>query len=245
MALVSDSDTTEANATGYINRVIREGCNHAQGDYLPQPVAEAFGEHFTTDNKLTATQIVAAYNLNFSGADVVLATVVLNFKAMLTEVSEKLASPAVGSSPIASTKQLALYTMRDLDPATFAADTELDADQALAFIQTLGSQQCQFTAQLDLFSFISTLLEKPELALPAIAFADIYHSSGFNCNEGSGKGHFMATVKVNRKNKTITSVIVASNDSDTTVLGGDAIETLTAGATGMLTPMGVTPMECA
>jgi hypothetical protein len=233
MALVNDSDSTEASATGYINRVIREGCNQAEGDYLPQPIAAAFGENFKAGNKLTATQIVAAYNQNFSGPDIVPATVVLSFKAMLTDVADKLAAPAVGSSDIVSNKQLALYTMRDLDPLTFAADTELDADQALAFIQTLGTQQCQFTAQLDLFGFIADLLDKPLLGNPAIAFADIYHNSGFNCNEGSGKGHFMAKVKVNRNGKTITSVTVASNDSDTTVLGGDAAETLTAGATGL------------
>lgn len=233
MALVTDSDSTEASATGYINRVIREGCNQAEGDYLPQPIAAAFGENFKAGNKLTAAQIVTAYNQNFGGPDVVVATVVLGFKAMLTEVADKLAAPAVGSSDIASTKQLALYTMRDLDPATFAADTQLDADQALALIQTLSTQQCQFTAQLDLFGFIADLLDKPLLGEPAIAFADIYHNSGFNCNEGSGKGHFMAKVKVNRNGKTITSVTVESNDSDTTVLGGDAAETLTAGATGL------------
>ena len=233
MALVNNVDSTTVDDTGYINRVIREGCNQLQGDYLPQPIAEAFGENFKVGSKLTATQIVAVYNQNFSGPDVVLATVVLNFKAMLTDVSDKLAAPAVGSSEIASTKQLALYTMRDLNPATFAADTQLDSDQALALIQTLGTQQCQFTPQLDLFGFIADLLQKPSLATPAIAFADVYHNSGFGCNEGSGKGHFMATVKVNRKTKTITSVTVASNDSDTTVLGGDAVETLTAGPTGM------------
>lgn len=233
MALENNTATTDEEATGYINRVIREGCNQSQNDYLPQPIAEAFGEYFNEEGTLTATQIVAAYNQNFSGPDVVLDTVVENFSAMLADVSDKLTAPAVDSAPIASNKQLALYTMRTLDPTTFTATTELDADQALALIQTLGNNQCQFTAQLDLFGFVAQLLTKPALALPAIATADIYHNSGFGCNEGAGKGHFAANVKVNRKNKIITSVTIASNDSDTTVLGGDAIETLSAGAVSL------------
>lgn len=233
MALVNDANTTDADATGYINRVIREGCNQSQEDYLPQPIAEAFGEYFNAQNTLTPTQIVAAYNANFSGADVVLATAVQNFSAMLTDVTDKLDAPAVSSSEIDNNKQLALYTMRSLDPATFSATTVLDADQALAFIQTLGAQQCHFTAQLDLFGFIADLLSKPSLAQPAIAFADIYHNSGFGCNEGAGKGHFMATVKVNKKNKTITTVTVASNDSDGTVLGGGLVTLTAAGGGGL------------
>lgn len=43
----------------------------------------------------------------------------------------------------------------------------------------------------------------------------------------------MATVKVNRKNKTLTSVTIASDDSDTTVWGGDRLETFTAGPAGL------------
>jgi|GEM_PF-4400865 len=232
-ALVNNTAATDEEATGYINRVIREGCNQSQQDYLPQPIAEAFGEYFNAGSTLTPEQIVNAYNANFSGSDVVLATVVLNFKAMLTDVTDKLATPAVGSSPIASDKQLALYTMRSLDPATFSSTTALDADQALALIQTLGNQQCQFTAQLDLFGFIADLLAKPTLAQPAIAYADIYHNSGFGCNEGSGKGHFMATVKVNKKNKTITTVTISSNDSDGTVLGGGLVTLNAAGGGGL------------
>ncbi len=233
MALTNNDDTTDEDATGYINRVIREGCNQSREDYLPQPIAEAFGEHFNADNTLTPQQIVTAYNNHFTGTPVVLNTVVQNFKAMLTDVSEKLAASAVVSDQIDANKQLALYTMRSLDAEVFSSTTPLDADQALAFIQTLGAQQCRFTPQLDLFGFIAELLEKPALAQPAIAFAEIYHNSGFGCNEGSGKGHFMATVKVSRKNKTINSVTITSNDSDTTVLGGDATETLSFRSNGL------------
>lgn len=233
MALVNNANTTDADATGYINRVIREGCNQSQEDYLPQPIAEAFGEYFNAQNTLTPTQIVAAYNANFSGADVVLATAVQNFSAMLTDVTDKLDAPAVSSSEIDNNKQLALYTMRSLDPTTFSATTALDADQALAFIQTLGAQQCHFTAQLDLFGFIADLLSKPSLTQPAIAYADIYHNSGFGCNENAGKGHFMATVKVNKKNKTITTVTISSNDSDGTVLGGGTTTLSAAGGGGL------------
>lgn len=233
MALTNNVETTDEDATGYINRVIREGCNQSAEDYLPQPIAEAFGEYFNAQNTLTSQQIVTAYNNHFTGTPVVPNTAVQNFKAMLTDVAEKLAASAIVSDQIDTNKQLALYTMRELDPEAFSSTTPLDADQALAFIQTLGAQQCRFTPQLDLFGFIAELLEKPALAQPAIAFAEIYHNSGFGCNEGSGKGHFMATVKVSRKNKTINSVTITSNDSDTTVLGDDATETLSFRSSGL------------
>ncbi len=233
LALTTSDSTTDAQATGYIDRVVREGCNQADGDYLPQPIAEAFGAYFNAGSTLTPTQIITAYNANFSGPDLDTTAVVNNFIALIEDAAQSVASSAISSTAIDDDNQMALYVLRSLDAASFTASTALAADQALAFIQYLGSSPCVFTANLDLFAFIADLLDRNALRAAAIAQSNIYHNSGFGCDEGAGKGHFVADIKVYRNGKTVDSVVLESSDPDGTVLGGDGEETLTFQSSGL------------
>ena len=227
-ALVSGSDTTDADAAGYIQRVTREGCGQASGGYLPQTIADALGTFFnSTDNTVTPTEIVTAYNTNFSGTDLVAATVVSNFAAVMSRVETNLVADADEATDMTDDEQLALFTMRELDADDFAVDTALSIDQAMALIQTLVggvNNVCQTDPQLDLFGFIGDLIGNSTIKLPIVANVELYHNSGFGCNEGSGEGHFYARVSVYEGLKTVSSVVVASSDSS--ALGGDGTETL-------------------
>lgn len=233
LALTSNASTTDMQATGYINRVVREGCNQADGDYLPKPVAEAFGAYFNAGSTLTPAEIVTAYNANFSGPDLEVATIITDFAALISEAAQAVGGTAVTSTTIDDGSQMALYVLRDLDSATLSANTELDADQALALIQYLNSSPCEFSVNLDLFGFIADLLGENSLRASAIAQSNIYHNSGFGCNEGDGKGHFVADIKVYTNGKTVTSVVIESSDTDGTVLGGDGEETLALQSSSM------------
>ena len=227
-ALVSASDTTDADAAGYIQRVTREGCGQESGDYMPQTIADALGAFFnSTDNTVTPTEIVAAYNTNFGGADLVAATVVSNFAGVMSNVEDNLVADADEATDMTDDEQLALFTMREMAPDEFAVDTELKIDQAMAFIQTLVggvNNVCQTDPQLDLFGFIGDLIGNTAIKLPIVANVELYHNSGFGCNEGSGEGHFYARVSVYEGLKTVSSVVVTSSDSS--ALGGDGTETL-------------------
>lgn len=234
LAITANNASTDAQATGYLNRMIREACDQASGDYLPEPVANAFGTYFNNGGTLTPAQIVTAYNANFSGPDIDLSVAVNNFSARILNASNAVNSPAVDVTAIDAEDLMGLYVLRSLNAATFSSSTALEADQAMAFIQNLGNTPCNFTAQLDLFGFIADLLSQNALRSAAIAASNVYHNSGFGCNEGSGEGHFVADIKVYKAGKTITSVVIASSDPDGTVLGGDGEETLTFQGGGIL-----------
>jgi len=233
LALTTNEGTTDAQATGYINRVVREGCNQADGDYLPQPIAAAFGAYFNAGSTLTPAQIITAYNANFSGPDLDVSTIVTNFAGLIEDAAQSVASTAITSTAIDDENQMVLYVLRSLDSATLTANTALDADQALALIQYLSGSPCVFSLNLDVFAFIADLLSQNGLRAAAIAQSNIYHNSGFGCNEGAGEGHFVADIKVYPNGKTIDSVVIASSDPDGTVLGGDGEETLTFQSSGL------------
>lgn len=229
LALSSATDTTDADAAAYLKRVTREGCSQASGEYLPQTLADALGAFFNSeDNTVTPNEIVNAYNANFSGTDIAASTVVSNFASLMSDVDDNLSADADEATNIEANEQIALYTMRQLDPSNFTVDTELTIDQAIAMIQTLVggvNNVCQTDPQLDLFGFIGDLIGDTAIKSASIAEVELYHNSGFGCNEGSGEGHFYARVTVYEASKTVSSVVVTSTDS--TALGGDGTETLT------------------
>ena len=227
-SLIGDENTTDAQAAGYIQRVTREGCSQATGDYLPQTIADALGAFFNSeDNTVTVTEIVSAYNTNFSGTDLVASTVVTSFSGMMSDVSDNLTADAEDASDIDDADQLALFTLRDLGDQALAVDTALSIDQAMAVIQTLVggvNNVCQTDPQLDMFGFIGDLIGNTVIKLPIVANVELYHNSGFGCNEGAGEGHFYARISVYEGLKTVDTLVVTSSDS--TALGGDGTETL-------------------
>ncbi len=224
-ALTEETELTDAQAAGFIKRVIREGCDQGSGDYMPQGVADALGTFFNEGGTVTPAEIVSAYNNNFSGSSVVLADAVAEFAAVLESIEADLAASAATAGTISQEEQIVLLVRHDLESDSFASDTELVADQAGAFIQFLSSQLCDFDNGLDIYGLVAELLADSGLATARISDAQVYHNSGFGCDEGSGEGHFYAEVQVYTAGKTVSSVTISSSDSS--ALGGDGVETLT------------------
>lgn len=219
-------NASSAEVSGYLSRLVSEGCNQSGQNNFPQPVAELMAERFKTGTTVTVSAIIAAYNNHFTGTPLVSDTVIAEYDSMLTNIGNNQGTAANTVSDISNNDLLGLMAKRDLDAAGFSGDSALTMDQAAAFIQVLGGTNCALEGQLDLYGFIGELLGDSGFAVPRISGFEIYHNSGFGCNEGSGDGHFVADVGVYSGGKTLTSVVV--NSTDTNALGGDGTETLTA-----------------
>lgn len=226
LKLAGDDSTTDADATAYLKRVTREACSQAAGSYLPQTLADALGIFMNGGGTVTLSEIITAYNANYSGSDLSANTKLAEFQSLLDDVAAKTGASANTATELNSEELLALYANRG-SLANLAVETELTADQAILLIQFLNynNNQCEVNPQLDLYGFISDLIGNATLKNPSISNYEIYHNSGFGCNEGSGEGHFVANVEVYAAGKTITGVTISS--SDTSALGGDGTEALT------------------
>ncbi len=236
ITLANDNATTDADAGAYIKRVTREGANqNANGNTLSALAANAMGQALIDDAMFTPTEIIAAYNANNGfDPDAILADKVDQFAELLGGVEDKFTGVEGAPEDLNVENQAALYTMRDLSSDTFDATTPLDADQAVAFLQTLSlndsdpnSRVGNFGNNVDINAIVSNLTEDDALAEPAIADMQIYHNSGFGCNEGDGKGHFMADVDVYAPGLTVTGVTITSTDG--TALGGNGVSLSPAG----------------
>ncbi|MFT5084381.1 MAG: hypothetical protein ACI9Y1_002436, partial [Lentisphaeria bacterium] len=231
-ALEADTESSDDIATAYLDRVARESCDQGTGEYLPDSLAAVLGEKLNAGTTVTAADVVENFNANYAGPDVDLATAVAAFNAKLTSAGGSKDAVATVLSPLDADDQLVLSVMRDLDPASFSASTPMAMDQAFMFVQSLFPQACEPDAQLDVFGFYSDLINNLGLRNAAIARSNIYHNSGFGCNEGDGMGHFFADIRVFKAGKNVSSVVISSDDSDTTVLGGDGEESLTMNGGG-------------
>lgn len=233
LALASDTTVTEADAGAYIKRVTREGNDQrSTGNALPAVAADAMGQALIDGTTFTPTEIVAAYNANNGfDPDVVLDDKVTMFTDMLGGVEDKFDEAVGAPEDMDSDSQAALYTKRDLSATTFDANTPLAPDQAVAFLQTLpkddtnpNSEVGGFSNNVDVTAIVADLTGDVTLDTPKIADVQIYHNSGFSCDQGAGLGHFMADVDVYAPGLTVTDVTVDSTDA--TALGGDGTETL-------------------
>ncbi len=223
----ANANTTDVS--GYLSRVVRESCNQSTGDYFPQPIAEALANFFvSSDNTVTIAEIISAYNNHYAGTALVSENVLSEFTALLQNVESNQGVAANNISALTAEDQVALYIKRSLSANAITVNTELSIDQAAAFVQLMGSDSlgpCELDSQLDLYAFWGELIGDTALATPRVGGFQIYHNSGFGCNEGSGEGHFYAEVTAYRGAKNITSVVITSSDSS--ALGGDGTETLT------------------
>lgn len=233
IALEADATTVAADAGAYIKRVTREGIDQrSTGNALPAIAADAMGQALIDGTTFTPTEIVAAYNANNGvDPDVVLDDKVAQFTEMLGGVEDKFDDTVGAPEDMDGDNQVALYTMRDLSGTAFAADTPLAPDQAVAFLQTLPFDAADpatdvggFGNNIDVTGIVSDLTNDAALAGPAIADVQIYHNSGFGCDQNAGFGHFMADVDVYAPGLAVTGVTVTSTDG--TALGGDGTDNL-------------------
>ncbi|MEJ2670213.1 MAG: hypothetical protein P8077_08225, partial [Gammaproteobacteria bacterium] len=218
------ADASSDEVSGYLTRLVSESCNQGGQYNFPQPIADAFTEAFKNGTTATVSSVIEAYNNHYMGTPLVADTVIAEFNSMLTNVSDNIGVSADRVTRISNDDLLGLMAKRSLSANRFGADTALSMDQVAVFIQVLGSNNCAFDSQLDLYGFIGELLGDTSFAQARVSGFQIYHNSGFGCDEGSGEGHFMADIGVYPGTKTVTSVVVTS--TDTSALGGDGTETL-------------------
>lgn len=234
LALTGSDSTTDAQAGGYVKRLLREACGQSDGDYIPQSVADALGAYLNDDNDtLTLSQFVSAYNAN-NGAnpDTDLNAVIGTLQDAIDAAQSNRQAGAGTATDIDNTQRLALFARPD-GLGELNADTPLRIDQAYLLVQVLGGggpSACNIATTLDLPGFVSDLTDNSAVAEPSIADFQIYHNSGFGCDEGAGQGHFYAQVDVYAGNKTVTGVTISS--SDTNSLDGDGVVSLGTGGPG-------------
>lgn len=229
--ILADDTSTADDAASYIKRVIRESCDQTTSvNPVPVLAAEAMGEAMLDETTFTPEEICAAYNAD-AATDADCSVKVEAFADMLVTIEDDFAGVANVSASLASMdvvttfdsdEQIALYTKRNLDGATLALTTELEADQALAFLQTLpDSENPCSVSNVDITKIISDLTDDADLGDAAIEEVQIYHNSGFGCNEGDNKGHFVADVRVYLPDPSVTIESVTIDSTDTTALSDE------------------------
>ncbi len=221
------------NATGgqageYARRLVREACGQPAEPPLTKASADVIGSAMMNGDSFTVTELVTAYNNTVPQTEqIAVADAVNGIQNMLSSVSGNLDASAANAADFASTDQLILYAKRGLETVT--ADTILQPDQAMAFllaaVEANNGNGCALSPDT-LTSVVSDLTGDTTLAAPHIADVEIYHDSGFGCNEGAGEGHFRASVKVFAPGLTVNSVEVISTDT-TALSGNDGNESLT------------------
>lgn len=220
LGLKSDSSTTAAQAGAYMRRVIRESCDQPASDFMPSAVADAMGQAMLDGATYTPTQIVNAYNDAVTGQAVVVADALSAFASQISTVDSNYSAAVAEASAFNANAQLGMYTRRSLRGNALSVDTKLDPDQALAFLQSIpgSGNYCSLSAA-NLSAIVGGLTSTPGLTRPALVHIEIFHDSGFGCNEGSGEGHFRAIVDAYGPAVNIDSVTITS--SDTSSLDGD------------------------
>lgn len=223
--------TTDTDAAGYIKRVIRESCNQNSNvaTYMPQAAAEALATYFRAGNTASPSDIITAYNsANGMNADLDVNASVSLYKNLLTSIESNYAATASQAGGLSEAEQIALFTKRDLSATSFSANTELDADQAAAFIQLLGANQTdldngsfqcgQGLTNIDFYTMIAGITGNSALATPRVSEMQVYNVSAGGCS--SGFVPLAANVYVYTAGKTVSSVVLTSTDGDSFPNGG-------------------------
>ncbi|MCB1214602.1 MAG: hypothetical protein KDK66_03905 [Deltaproteobacteria bacterium] len=215
-------NNSQEELAAYLARVAKEGCESGDA-VLPQAAADVMAEALAAGTTFTPQEIVTAFNTINPGDPADAATKVAEYSTELESIEAAQASEVtVGQAALDSELNLGVfYTQRNLASDTLSETSELAPDQAMAFIEKLGNTDCNL-GNTNITQLIGTLTENTALQEPQIEQVVIYNDSGFNCDSGSGLGHFIATVDVYLpagEERTITSVVITSTDS--TALGGN------------------------
>ncbi|HHJ13608.1 MAG TPA: hypothetical protein ENJ79_04425 [Gammaproteobacteria bacterium] len=222
------NNATAGQAGEYARRLVREACSQPAEPPLTEASADVIGTALMNGDSFTVTELVTAYNNAVPQTEqIAVADAVNGIQSMLASVSGNLDASAANAADFANTDQLILYAKRGLGSVT--ADTTLQPDQAIPFllaaVEANNGNGCALSPDI-LTSVVSDLTGDTTLAAPHIADVEIYHDSGFGCNEGAGEGHFRASVKVFAPGLTVNSVEVTSTDT-TALSGNDGNESLT------------------
>ena len=222
------NNATAEQASAYMQRIIREACNQPEVSPLTEASAAILGDALLKGDRYTLSQLVEAFNALVPQSDQVTVTdIVQRIQGLLTAVDDNLDARADAATDFKPEDQLILYVKRGMK--TIAADTTLAPDQALAlFLAAQRDQNATENCAVNedaLTSLVAGLSGNATLAAPHVGHIQIFHDSGFGCNEGAGEGHFRASVAVFAPGVSVTGVTVTSSDSS--ALGGDGSEALT------------------
>jgi len=184
-SLQTDATSDATDAAQYVKKAILYGCDQPSQQPLTDLDAQIAGQLLTDGVTYTPTQIVAAINAASNDPDITVETAVSNFAALLTNIEE--VSPTNG---LETNDMIALNVKRTLSSSTFNADTALEGDQVLAFIESLnpGPMPGQVCAgNINLTNVLKQLTEASELASPAIAQVMVY-GERMTCPEATVTG---------------------------------------------------------
>lgn len=172
-SIVADATSDETDRAQYVKKMIFNGCGQPSQQPLTDLDANIIGQALQEGVTSTPTEIVAAMNEASNDPDISVDTAVSSFAALLTNI-EAISSTA----GLEETDLLPLNVKRNLTAATFTASTPLDADQAVAFIETLnfgvGPQAAPCNGNINITNVLKALTEAPELDVPAIAQVQVY-----------------------------------------------------------------------
>ncbi len=225
LALSNDDTSTGDDYSSFIKRLTLQACEQNDGDYMPQVVADALGEYMAAGNTVTLQELLTAYSEAGGSAD---AENVMTELDMLIEDLQDILGMGL-TDELSSIHVMGLYgRLAEIDDLSLT--TELSAEQAflIALIMQQGDSDrvCALQPSFDLYSFVSGLTGDDSVTDASVAEIELYHNSGFGCNEGDGEGHFVARVSVYSAGKNLDGVTITSSDS--TALGGDGTITLTS-----------------
>lgn len=195
-SLASDSTATEEDKGNYIREVINEACNQPTILPVTDLVASVMGAALHEGVQFTISDIVSAYNTFSNQASVNLSDALSSFSTFLSNIETNAAS-ADSTENLTNNDLIALVIKRNLSSSTLAGSTLLDADQALAFIESLNlgnGTVCAGNAKVR--NVVAGLTLNSLMTTTAIENVEIFQDSGFGCDENAGQGHFRGEVKV-------------------------------------------------
>lgn len=193
-SIQTDATSDATDAAQYVKKAILYGCDQPSQQPLSDLDANIIGEGLKAGTTFTPTQIVEAINAVSGQPPISTETAVSSFATLLSNIEN--VTPEQGLNP---SDMIALNVKRNLTSASFNASTALEADQVIAFIESLnsGPQPGQVCAgNFNITNILKQLTNVSELASPAIKQVQIYADSGFGCDSGMGFGHFRGEVQV-------------------------------------------------
>ena len=207
----ADATADAAEVGSYLERVTRQGCDFNTSFNLPETVREAMAESFIDDATVTPSDIVTAYNANNGGDPEKTADgAVTDFGTILSDVETAIA----GGEDIATADQGGMFVKRELSSDTFATDTAMDIDQAVAFAQQLFPTPCQ-PGSFDSVGFVSDLTGVDIAPTPSIVDFQLYQSMDSVCNSGpTTRGRLNAEVQVYAAGGAVVNGVTISRDDN-------------------------------
>ena len=137
--LAKSPTSTEAQFSNYLKRIAREQCGQNGNDPLPQIAADALAKAAKEGATFNPTGIVAAINAANSQAELEVDYAVKRYAYLLDQIEHNMVKSSTEATDFSDKQMMALFSLRQLRSYNLNADSTLDADQALSFLQYVGN----------------------------------------------------------------------------------------------------------